>query len=318
MTSIKNDADLLRERRMVWLCCLNGQDCNSITNQIGRMLWNVATFRIINECRRTAGAEGTGEPQGCELLHEFMNEGFFAYQGSAIRRLNDGYPLGGKKGVNSVLSLLCDIKNHAWLFTRKNIFAAESLIYDLSSIEKRIEDFARSQTLPPELDDVRVRQRHEQIDRLVATTIVDRRETDQIPASIFETLLTRFKEASGELHLYVDKNIAHAATHESRALENCDNLSITLGHVYHAHRVICETVNFVTTILLGDSTINFLASPQQDIFRHIEQPLVTSDQIPRLRQVWDDFEEESYNWQIWGLDEFEAEEGRRNNAQSGT
>ncbi len=316
MTSITDEARILRDRRTLWLESLNGRDYNSITNQIGRMVWNAAAFRIINESRRIASSAGGGPSNLNELLHEFMNEGFLAFQLSAVRRLCDVYSLEGKRGVNSVRGLVGDIRDHAHLLTRKNILAAEALIYDSAEVERRVEDYARNHAgtfaLPPDLDDLRVRQRHEQIDRLTATTSQGRRENDQIPTGVFDVLLIRIDDASREMHLYVDKYLAHAATAESRALKNAGDLSITLGHIYDAHRAICETVSFISTVIFGDSTISLLASPQYNIFEYIDRALVAPDQIPRLRHVWDDFKEETIGWENWGLVEFEAERERRN------
>lgn len=39
----------LRDKRRQWIDCLDGDDVNSICNQLLRMTWNITAFRVLME-----------------------------------------------------------------------------------------------------------------------------------------------------------------------------------------------------------------------------------------------------------------------------
>jgi hypothetical protein len=129
--------------------------------QIFWMVWNVGAFRVINEARRITPRDNQGGVQLNALVHQLIDHSFFESQMLAIRRLTDTYPLTGdprKRDVFSLTSLLQDMRNHAHLMTRANMFAAEGLQYDYEAVRhKQIEYFrapptGRGSWVPPELD----------------------------------------------------------------------------------------------------------------------------------------------------------------------
>jgi hypothetical protein len=280
MNATTNPIDLFRRRRELWLECLTGSDGNSVKNQVHRMIWNAASFRVINEARRIAPTNKHGKPKLSGLEHELINNGFFAYQAIAIRRLGDTFPLEGPKGVFSLAGLLRDLRTHAHLFTRNNMTQVEAERADYPKFYLRV--------------------RHEQIDEMSGVEQRHRADGDAVQGRVFDRLISRLKEASDELHQHADQFLAHAATPESRLRRKTDDLSITLNHIYHAHRVVCETVNFVSIWLLGDNHLGFLAIPQFDQFEHMDAPLVETKSLTSLRRVWEEFENETHGWGNWG------------------
>jgi hypothetical protein len=287
MDAMPSPIDLFRTRRKLWLDCLTGSDSNSVKNQVQRIIWNAATFRVINEARRIASTDKDGRPKLSGLEHEMINNGFFAYQAIAVRRLGDSYPLEGPKGVYSLAGLLKDIKSHARLFTRKNMIETERAM--------------------PSYPEFYVDVRHEQIDEMSGVKQPQRADEDTIQIRIFDRLLARLKEASNDVSQHVDQYLAHAATPESRASRKTDDLSITLQHHYDAHRVICEIVNFVSVWLLNDTHLGFFAIPQFNQFEYMDSPLVETQKIQHLRAIWDDFKREINGWSDWGWDGLKSE-----------
>lgn len=267
--------------------CLGGADLNSVGKQLNRMLWNAASFRVINEARSIAPTDEEGENKLNGLEHQAINDGFFAYQLLAMRRLGDTYPIDGPRGVFSLTGLLEDIKKHFHLFTRHNLIAVE--------------------TADPDYPRFYVSVRHEQIDQLTGVERPARTDADAIPVWVIEGLQSRIKEASRELHQYADQYIAHAATPQSRSHRKSDELKITLQHVYHAHQVLCETANFVGIWMLGKNRVTSLAIPQYDQFEYMDQPLVNSANIPVLGEVWRNFEKETHAWGNWGYRHLKTE-----------
>lgn len=314
-----NELNRFRRKRDEWLECLAGDDRNSVKRQVWRLLWNTATFRILNHARLLAATGTNGEPQLSGLMHEFMNDGFFAYQLVSIRRLSDSSPAGGRRGVFSLRRLLLDLEENAALFTRRNMMDAEGLNYDYSEVEARFLAFVsqkraageRAYSIPRELAYRVDENRHMDIDALSGTKPERRAETDSVRKEIFRVLLTRFDKACSEIELYTNKFLAHAATPESRAAENADSVKVTLAHIYDAHKVICEIANFVSISLLGESNVVGLATPQFDQFEYIDRPLVTDDQIDELRNVWEAFEKEAREWGNWSMAEMEIELAKR-------
>ena len=81
-----------KAKREQWLEQLCGQDRHSVVNQISRMIWDAAAFRIINEARRYAENADDGGVKLNGMVHQLLNKGFLASQASAIRRLMDKAP----------------------------------------------------------------------------------------------------------------------------------------------------------------------------------------------------------------------------------
>ncbi len=109
--------------------------------------------------------------------------------------------------------------------------------------------------------------------------------------------------------MHVNKFVAHAATPESRAAENADNLDITLGDLWNAHATICKIANFISVFILSGISYQFLPFLRGDEFHHIDRPLVETNNIKRIEEVWQSYLEETLSWTNWGWDGFEQEPG---------
>lgn len=314
----ENARDKFKLRRNLWIECLGGDDRHSIMRQIYRMIWNAATFRVINEARRIAPPAVEGGVQLNGLMHELIDEGFFEGQELAIRRLTDNYPLtddGRGRDVWSLTSLLDDMQKHAPLMTRANIFAAESLEYDFDLTRQRADEY-REQKLregeqafffPKELDWGAIRHRHEQIDFLAGVTAEHRSPHDAVRGVVMERLKEMVRAECSDVHIHINKFIAHAASPESRQKVNADKASITLSHLYRAHTAICKTANFVDIYLLTGTCHQLLPTRHPGQFAYIDRPLVTKEGIATLSDVWDRYHLETEEWSKWGLEGFRQE-----------
>ncbi|MBF0572019.1 MAG: hypothetical protein HQL12_09150 [Candidatus Omnitrophica bacterium] len=305
----------LKARRDLWVACFSLKDRNSIINQVYQMVWNAAVFRLINEARRITPDNPQGHKEINGTLHYFIDECFFDSQLLAVRRLTDGYPLDGERGVFSLLSLLNDMKANASLMRRGNLFLVEGNEYDYEAIEHRalaygLEQMKSGQRViftPPELDSHPMKLRHEQIDVLSGVKENQRTPNDCIREEIFDRLIKKIKSATNEIKVYVDKNIAHASTLESRAFYNAEQVSITLGYLWEAHKIICQVVHFINAYILFDGSGGFLATPQYDHLEFIDKSLVSKEGIDALGEVWQEFQKETTQWASWGLKDFQHE-----------
>jgi hypothetical protein len=112
------------------------------------------------------------------------------------------------------------------------------------------------------------------------------------------------KGACKDVHFYVNKFVAHAATPQTRQAVNADNVAITLKQLWHAHEAICKVAAFVSVYLLTGTAYPFLPVPQYDQFAYIDRPLVGTENIPALREAWRSYEEETNKWSAWTVEEF--------------
>ena len=283
-----------KERRELWIKCLAGDDRNSVMQQIHRMIWNTAVFRIINESRRMAPPDEDGGFQLNGPVHRLITEGFFDGQMLAIRRLTDGYPIATakcKRDVCCITGVLDDMLEHAHLMTRENMLLVE----------------AHEEHTIPDLDRLRKRELHEQMDLFAGVKADQRSPSDSVRPEVMKCLQKRVHDVSERFHVYVDKFIAHAASYESRQWVQADDLQITLNELYEGQKVICQTANFIDLRLLRGTNNQVLAIPQYDHLAYIDRPLATKDSVATLAQAWRDFDMETQEWSNWGMDGFRRE-----------
>ena len=303
-----------KRKRDAWMEWLSGGDIHSIKNQIIWMIWDAGVFRVINEARRLAPTDDSGEVQLNGIEHDLINRGFMVSQASAIRRLVDRGPAQGPRGVYSLYGLLDDMEKHAHLMTREHIFAAENLEYDYESVRAAYIEYCHQKArtadgpfgIPPNLRWEGPADRHEEIDRLSGETRDRRSPRDAVRPDCFCRLKKRLEVCDG-IKDYVDKFIAHAATPWSRAAVDPENLRVLLDRLlerfWDAHEAISRVANLVSIRLLGGSNVGGLMTPQFDQFRHMDKALVNSDNVPHLRELWRQYERDTREWSSVGIEE---------------
>ncbi len=305
-----------KAKRNEWLKWFSGTDRNSIMNQIYRMIWNGAVFRVINEARRLASPIKDDAVAMNGMVHRFINDCFYASQCNAIRRLLDKETSTGKRSVYSLYRLIDDIENNAILLTREHILAAEELEYDYERIRqawneeerKIIQSGKTSWWTPREYDWEISANRHKDLDRLAGVDRDNRSPGDPIQQGI-PARLKLARQSCESIFKHVNKFVAHAASPESRAADNAADLSITLGDLWKAHATICKIANFISVFILSGTSQGFLPTLRGDEFQYIDRPLVEAKGIKRLEEVWEEYWQETLTWTNWGWDGFAAEAG---------
>ncbi len=301
-----------KARRDLWVKCFSLEDRNSIISQAYDMVWKAAVFKMINLSRKLAIDKGKNLNG---MLHEFIDDCFFQSQFLAIRRLIDVFPLEGTRGVFSLRPLLEDMKGNTGLMRREFFFAVDGLDYNYKSVEERADKYRFEQLqngkrvfgLPRDLDTSPIVYRHEKIDVLSGVSANNRATNDAVRNEIFDFLIKRIESSTEHIGNYVTKNIAHAATPESRTYDKFNEVAITLNHLWEAHKSICQIISFVNTNILFKGNGGFLPVPQFDQFQSIDQPLITKDDIDILSDEWRKFDKEAHSWAQWGAQELEME-----------
>ena len=305
----------LKDKRKQWLDVLDGEDRSAIQNQVIQMAWDAAVFKVINEARRLAPCTPDGDVKLNGMVHRLLNRGFFISQMVSIRRQVDACGLEGKKGVYSLAGLLKDVREHHDLLTRKSIFEAENLEYDVESLRCAHDEYVSAQrekgkrtfSTPANLNWQQSEQRHQDVDRLAGVVPTARSPEDTIQEEVFTKLLAKLKDPCLKVKDHVDKFIAHAATPESRADVRADEAGIALNLLWESHRILCQVISCLSVHILGGASFHPLPYPQFDQFQYIDNPLVAPDQVEGLRALWRQFDKESHDWGQWGMNEYDSE-----------
>lgn len=311
----QKDKETFYRRWALWKESLYGEDFNSILNQIHRMTWDSAVFRVINEARRLAPPAPEGGVQLNGMLHQFINRCFFETQLIALRRLCDESPLespSGKKDVYSLVSLLNDMVCHCNKIQRGWIFEAEKVEYDYRPLkqddDEYIDDCLRkgNYCTGGNLEWVKIKDRHLRIDYLTGVEPGKGSPEDQVRSDILEYLKSRVEHSITVVVERVNKFIAHAATPESRSIVNADAVAITLKSIWDCQRTICEVAAFICNFFFSYGQ-DFLAVPSCDYLKYLEKPLVSEQDVSKLRETWGEYGIETHGWLLWGALELERE-----------
>lgn len=284
----------LSEKRKEWIECLDGNDRNSIRQQIVRMTWNVAAYRMVIEARRLARPSSDGGVELNGMVNELLDQSFAQSHMIAIRRLTDASGLTGKKGVYSLGSLIGDIKSCREALTRENVLKLDGRPYDIADLQakeasyhaEKLAEGTPAYHVPARLASFPIERRHEDLDRLSGVRSDARQPNDTVQEIVLDRLLQRLNDACSSLDIHVNKFIAHSATPGSREIVGADSAVLTYGQLWEAHQVVCEVAGYINVRLLGGSSLHPLATATFDQFQFIERPLVRNGEEKRVRTIY--------------------------------
>ena len=298
----------LEEAWKNWEDCLNGNDTNSIFQQITTMIWDTGIFRIFLAARQSELKKNPQAPELNDALHSFIDRSYFQSQSVIIRRITDEpYPLTGIKGVYSLHALIKDIKSYRNELTRKTFFELKSMPYDYNELRRREEEYCLSQTpgkgffIPPELQWHPIEEAHCTFDRLAGVTAHNRNPSDQVDSNVFCRLRDRLSVCT-EISSYVDKFIAHSSTPDSRFIQNYNETTITLNHIWEAHRAIFEVANFLSSTLF-DKEHMALAIEIPSFYMFWDKPLIEHGELDLIRNTFENYQKETETWRTEGIDD---------------
>ena len=127
-----------------WDACLNGDDPNSIFQQITIMIWDTSIFRIILAARQSQLRKNPQEPEINDALHSFIDRNYFQSQSVCVRRLIDtSSGITGEKGIFSLGALIKDIKDYRQELTREKYLDLRNLPFDYAEIRKKEMEFIK-------------------------------------------------------------------------------------------------------------------------------------------------------------------------------
>jgi len=296
-----NKADSLDHLKSRWELWKNAfwtdGDKNTIQYHIYRLIWNSSVWQLINESRRYAERNTDGSLKLNGILHVFIDDNFISSQQVSIRRLIDGaYPIEGKKGIFSLISVLNDIIANAEHLTRQNIFIIKGIPYDDEEIKREFQEYimrkesegSRCFVVPDSLYYERTEALHKNLDRLCNTSRNIRLPEDTISTDILDSLSTKLNDVCRKIKNRVDKHIAHIATKESRAEIDPVELEVTLKDLLEAQDYICIVANFIHCFLLNEGELGFLLTLQEKKYTYLDQPFVKKETLDHLDNKWEE------------------------------
>ena len=282
-----------RERLAVWKEWLS-EDEHSIWTQIRRMLWADMVFRTINECRRMAIEDSSGNIQQNAAIASFIDEGYVANQLLAIRRLTEKDTRGD---AISLLRILEDMKSNADLFTREVYVCHDGLPFDTTPARKReLERSARNAKrnggvsfgyLPmrgPEAF-IAAERMQNHFDRLIGASGGAWLRDDKLDPKVFSDL-RRNLDCCLSINRYASKYIAHAADAGSRGELNRGERRITLNRLEVCQRAICKVAAYVHGPLLFIGSVGLVPLPPFQHLRGLEKAWIGENDLDKIHEYW--------------------------------
>jgi len=287
------------EKREEWIKSLSaGDPKTSIMPELVQLAFRSALIRIIATGIESSPKNEMGESMLNGLIWNTLTSQLAQAQALAIRRLVDT-----GKDVFSLYRLVNDVKAHAHLITRKNVLAADGFDSDLDEIKRKCAEFRAKQpngvafSVPDDINYNRAKERNELFDKVSVVAEADRSPDDTISVKLLENLLDELSKCEN-VKTFVNKYLAHSSTPENRRHLDPSQLVLTYGQLRDAEKLICQIAHFLQGLLASSTTI-ILPYFTGDPYLYIDQPLVNTTDIDKLKDAWSEYEKETKSWVNW-------------------
>jgi hypothetical protein len=285
-----------------WLKQFDSEDKNCLLKQVQNMLFETLIYRCILKARSIAPKDNKGRIRLNGAMHYLIDKCFFNNQLMAIRRLTDR-----GEDVVSLYKLLNQMKGNCKYLTRLNYFMIlqeRGYEYDYSEIKKKHDEYVEKNLrmneaimIPDELTWEKSERLHSDFDKLSKNKASNRTPEDIIDNSIFDKLLNELDRCE-KLRDHVDHFVAHSLKPEKVEKLDDEALRVTFERLWEAQQIICKVTHFVGLYLLGIVDYGLLPIPHGSFLQYIEEPLITKEEKPKLREEEDIFRNEIYSWKI--------------------
>ena len=288
----------------IWRHAWEGNDQNSISNQVLTLVWDAGIFGLINECRRPS--EDDDYPKLNGPVQDFISRNFVASQLARMRKLVDQYPLQRTKGarrdnsVFSLRSLVSDISVNRHLMTRGAIFKHQKVNYDLALAEK-LEWEEIKQGLDSGAPHIGVQNSawptkdlHELWDRLSGCSAAMRSEGDIPSSEVFERMISDLGVVD-RARDWATVFVAHAASTTSRQASGKGDIP-TWNEIEEMTAAIVRVASAISELIFQTHMAGWLATPQYDLLRNMDHPWCDKARMADLRVWWEQYEERVNSW----------------------
>lgn len=288
-----------RKKRLEWIGWLNDGD-NAIWRQIHTMIWNDRLFWMVNESRRIADKHGGEFAARSGWLGEMIDQGYYATQLLALRKLTDPPSNNPKKQVVSLRRLMNDLRNHRQLFTREVYVSYDGLCFDPNEAEDAYwksnpAGGVRSEKLGGPLDHTTSDRMQLHFDAMTDGVPGTLDRADRIREDVFDDLDARLNSAPiDKVRVLANKRIAHAP--DASSIPKSGLPEVTFKDLWVCQQVICEVAGFISTFIVQESTHGIVPIPQLDMFDRWDKPFIPAGSEDELRNIWVKSAEERDLW----------------------
>jgi len=290
-----------REKRLKWLFQFDDDEYHAIWPHIWELLWRDHIFRVVNEARRIASETNDPAVGINGAVSRMLDVGFVTTQTTTIRRLVTGDSSGKpERAVISLCSILDDVEAARGLITRENYVCHDGLPYDVKAVrdEWLLRDKPQVGTIANEGPKAwpTAESAHKRFDELSGVSADERSRGDMIRPEIFHDLRGLLDECES-VREYVNKFIGHAADPYSRSQITEDDQKITLDKLEEYYKKIYQAAHFIYGSVFWQSDVTGgLPAPQYDHLENLDKPWVKSDDLDRLRSLYDEHSDRIDQW----------------------
>jgi hypothetical protein len=292
--------DEYRTFRRKCLEYMRGTADTSVMNQVHDLTWHTAVFRTLNEARRI---EADRTVNGA--LWELTTAGYASLMALGIRKLVDKDPR-----TDSVWNVIAFVERRPELLTREKFICYDGLPYDYEAVQrKHIESLDMSggghvgwlSTKGPDAwatSEIM----HKAFDKLSGNP-QKRKRSDTIQMSILLALRGRLSHPAIEkVCTMADRRVAHA---ERISAESGAVQIATFNDIDMALQQIVYVANFLSSSFFYDAAFgSVVGTPQFEVLDALDQPWVTTENLPALHRYWDELCRSMDGWANAAHDEF--------------
>jgi len=261
---------------------MRGAADTSVMNQVHDLAWHTAVFRTLNEARRIEADRSVNS-----TFWELTTAGYASLMALGIRKLVDKDPR-----TDSVWNVIALVERRPELLTREKFICYDGLPYDYEAVQRRYIDSLDMSTgvhvgwIPTKGPDAwgMSEMMHKAFDRLSGNP-KKRKRTDNIQTSILVALRKRLSHPAIEkVCAMADRRVAHA----ERISKDSGAVPIaTYNDIDAALQQVVYVANFLSSSFFYDAAFgSVVPTPQFDVLEALDQPWVTTDNLPVLHQYW--------------------------------
>jgi uncharacterized protein (DUF2267 family) len=265
---------------------------HSIFAQIIDFNWWDATYRVINEARRTVDADRKNAAVA-PVLGEFIDQSYVMGVVAAVGRLTDPASEDEGRGVVSLPTVLRLLRDNHSLVRREMFVCFDGAPYDPTAPEEPWEPGVRWAARGPH--DIS-RDRHELFDRLSRKSLHRRERTDVVHRKVLAALEDRLSHtAITGIRRHRNKVVSHAADATSRG--GIERFGLKLETVDQASRALIEVTETLATILTGEILVGMpVPVATFDVLEHFAEPFAFDSDLAALQALWDETTRTREGW----------------------
>lgn len=290
-----------RKFRRKCLEYMRGAADTSVMNQVHDLAWHTAVFRTLNEARRL---EPVRPVNGA--LWELTTAGYASLMSLGIRKLVDK-----DRRTDSLWNIIALVERRPELLTREKFVCYDGLPYDYEAVYREhiasldMRNGGHVGWLPTKGSKAWAMSEmlHKAFDRLCGAISTRRKRGDKIHPSVLGVAKERLSHPAIEK---VCTLANHRIAHAERLSEASGSIpTATYNDIDQALQQIVIVANFLSTSFFYDAAFgSVVPTPQFDVLKDLDQPWVTTENVPALHKYWRELCESIDGWAYANSDEF--------------